>query len=263
MPQYLSESSLQQFFSEIFLILRETDPKLTEVWCELSKISFLKNFTKLELVEYFTNFESISLKKGNYIDYIVINKILFIIECINFLTYDIKDLSEVLDYSGFEALIKEILLKNNYISITNFRFSSYSQFKPLPSQKRFEIDVIGIYLKYILIIDAKQWKRKDSFSSLNKAANLQFHRVKVLSKNPEIFLSLVLKILGNFADLKRHLPFTIIPMMVTLEDNSIKLSENQMPLVSIYEFNSFLHELPKNLQYFKTVQVNNVNLQQG
>ncbi|MFW9866691.1 MAG: NERD domain-containing protein, partial [Candidatus Thorarchaeota archaeon] len=206
---------------------------------------------------------SISLKKGNYIDYIVINKILFIIECINFLTYDIKDLSEVLDYSGFEALIKEILLKNNYISITNFRFSSNSQFKPLPSQKRFEIDVIGIYLKYILIIDAKQWKRKDSFNSLNKAANLQFHRVKVLSKHPEIFSSLILKIRGNFADLKRHLPFTLIPMMVTLEDNSIKLSENQVPLVSIYEFNNFLHELPKNLQYFKTVQVNNVILPKG
>ena len=79
MFQDLSESSLQRFFTEIFLILRETDPKLTEVWCERSKISFLEKLTKSELIEYLAKFEFISLEKGNYIDYIVINKILFII----------------------------------------------------------------------------------------------------------------------------------------------------------------------------------------
>jgi len=263
MFQDLSETSLQRFFTEIFLILRGSDPKLIEVWCELSKIAFLEKFTKSELREYLVKFEFISLEKGNYIDYIVINKILFIIECINFLTYDIKDLLGILDYSGFETLIKEILLKNNYVSITNFRFSSISQLEAPASQKRFEVDVIGIYLKCILIIDAKQWKRKDSFNSLNKAANLQFQRVRSLSQNPEIFSRLISSILGNLPNLKKHLPFTLIPMMVTLEDNSIKLNENQVPLVSIYEFNAFLHELPKNLHYFRTVQVNKVNLQQG
>jgi hypothetical protein len=263
MFQDFSESSLHRFFTEIFLILRETDPKLTEVWCERSKISFLEKLTKSELIEYLEKFEFISLEKGNYIDYIVINKILFIIDCINFLTYDIKDLSEILDYSGFEALIKEILSKNNYVSINNFRFSSNTQSKPRGFQKRFEIDVIGIYLKFILLIDAKQWKRKDSYSSLNKAANLQFQRARALINNPEIFSELITRILGNSPNLKKHLPFIIIPMMVTLEDNSIKLNENQVPLVSIYEFNAFLHELPKNLHYFKAVQVKKINLQQG
>ena len=256
-----SESSLQNFFTEIHNILRETDPKIIEIWCEISKISFFNRFRKTELYDFLDRFDFISLKKGNYIYYIVINKILFIIDCIKFLKYDIAYLSEILDYSGFEALIKEILSKNNYRAITNFRFSERSKLKSNISQKRYEIDVIGIYLKYILIIDAKQWRRKDSYSSLSRAANLQYNRIKALKQNPEAFSKLITSILGEESHLKRHLPFILIPIMVTLEDNGIKLNENQIPLVSIYEFNAFLQEFPNNLHYFKSVQVDKVVLQ--
>jgi len=256
-----SDSSLQNFFTEIHYILRETDPKITEIWCEISKISFFNGMRKTDLYDFLDRFEFISLKKGNYIYYIVIDKILFIINCIKFLKYDIAHLSEILDYSGFEALIKEILLKNNYLATTNFRFSKGSKLKSNISQKKFEIDVIGIYLKYILIIDAKQWKRKDSYGSLNKAANLQYNRIRALKQNPEAFSKLITSILGEEPHIKRHLPFILIPMMVTLEDNSIKLNENQIPLVSIYEFNGFLQEFPNNLDYFKSVQVDKVVLQ--
>jgi len=256
-----SDSSLQNFFTEIHYILRETDPKITEIWCEISKISFFNGMRKADLYDFLDRFEFISLKKGNYIYYIVIDKILFIINCIKFLKYDIAYLSEILDYSGFEALIKEILLKNNYLATNNFRFSKGSKLKSNISQKKFEIDVIGIYLKYILIIDAKQWKRKDSYGSLNKAANLQYNRIRALKQNPEAFSKLITSILGEEPHIKRHLPFILIPIMVTLEDNSIKLNENQIPLVSIYEFNGFLQEFPNNLDYFKSVQVDKVVLQ--
>ncbi len=255
-----SDSSLQDFFTEIHYILRETDPKITEIWCEISKISFFNGMRKTDLYNFLDRFEFISLKKGNYIYYIVIDKILFIINCIKFLKYDIAHLSEILDYSGFEVLIKEILSKNNYLTTTNFRFSG-SKLKSNVSQKKFEIDVIGIYLKYILIIDAKQWKRKDSYGSLNKAANLQYNRIRALKRNPEAFSKLITSILGEVPHIKRHLPFILIPIMVTLEDNSIKLNENQIPLVSIYEFNGFLQEFPNNLHYFKSVQVGKVVLQ--
>jgi hypothetical protein len=250
-----SESSLLDFFTEIHKILRETNPDIIEIWCEISKITFFNKMEKAEFYEFIDKFDFISLKKGNYIYYLVINKILFIIECIAYLKYDIAYLSEILDYTGFEVLIKEILLINNYRTINNYRFSGNSNLKSNISQKRYEIDVIGIYLKYILIIDAKQWRRKDSFGSLNKAANLQYNRIIALKQNPEAFSKLIISILGEEYNMRRHFPFILLPIMVTLEDNSIKLNENQIPLVSIYELNAFLQEIPNNLHYFKSVQI--------
>jgi len=261
MSQVYSDSSLRRFFSEINNILRETDKRITETWYEISNISFLNKFNNSELIDFLDKFEFISLKKGNYIYYIVINKILFIIDCIKYLKYDIKYLSEILDYSGFETLIKEILSKNNYRSITNFRFSNNSKLRSEDFQKRFEIDVIGIYFKYILVIDAKQWKRRDTYGLLNKAANKQYHRIVALKQNSMAFARLITEILGEEPNLKKHLPFILIPIMVTLEDNSSKLNDNQVPLVSIYELNAFLYELPNNLHYFKTIQIDRVILQ--
>jgi len=257
----LSESVLKAFFNEIYTILKETDTELTEIWCEISKISSLVKFNDYELKEFLLNFKSISIRKGNYINYIVINKILFIIESISILRFDIKRLSEILNYSGFESLIKEILSENNYISITNFRFSDKSNYKSKTSQKRYEVDVVGIYLKYILLIDAKQWRRKDSYSALNKAANLQYRRAVALKKNPEIFHYLLQILKNNGLKSKLKLPLLLIPVMVTFEDNNIKINENQIPLVSIYEFNSFLQELPNNLEYFKFIKINRINIQ--
>ncbi len=256
-----SESSLNLFFTEIYHILRETDTNLLEIWCEISKLPFLARFKYSKLREFLNNFEFISIKKGNYIDYIVINKILFITESINFLSSDIKNLLEIIDYSGFESLIQEILSKNNYICIKNFRFSDKSNFKSITHQKKYEVDIIGIYLKYILLIDAKQWRRRDSYSSLNKAANLQHRRALALKKNPEIFSKLIQKMLGYDINLKKQLPLILIPVMVTLEDNGIKINENQIPLVSIHELNSFVQELHHNLEYFKLMRIKKLYIQ--
>jgi len=213
--------SLRQFYTKIYHILRETDTNLNEIWCEISEIPLLSKLNNSKLRDFLSNFNFILLRKGNFQYYVVINKILFILESIQFLQFDIKHLSEILDYSGFEKLIKVILSKNDYRTVKNFRFSDKSNLKSKTSQKRYEIDVIGIYSKYILIIDAKQWKRKDTFSSLNKAANLQFRRVLALKQNPEVFSNLIMNLLEPSMSVKKYLPFILIPIMVTIEDNSI------------------------------------------
>lgn len=253
--------TLNQFYTEIYYILRETATNITEVWWEISQIAFLNQFSKYELKDFLNNFNFISLQRGNYQNYVVINKILFIIDTVNTLKLDIKSISEILDYDGFEALVQEILSRNNYFTSKNVRFSDKSNFKSKTSQKRYEIDIIGINLKYILIIDAKQWRRKDSFSSISKAADLQLRRAMALKKNPEFFSILLQNLLGIKTKIRKRLPFILIPMMVTLEDNSIKINNNQIPLVSIYELNSFLQELPKNLPYFNTIQINKIFVQ--
>ena len=261
MQNSYSETSLKQFFTDIHNIIKDSDNDIVEIWCQRSEIPFFKKISNSELYDFIEKFESIYIKSGNYTDYLVINKILFILESIKYLQFDIKQISEILDYSGFEKLIKEILSKNEYRTVKNFRFSDKSNFKSKTLQKRYEIDVIGIYSKYILIIDAKQWRRKDTFSSLNKAANLQFRRVLALKQNPEVFSNLIMNLLEPSMSVKKYLPFILIPIMVTIEDNRIKINDNQIPLVSIYEFNSFLQELPKNLHYFKTIQINKITVQ--
>ena len=258
MSDLFSTPSLKTFFLEIYNLLKEGDSEVAELWIEFSEIKFLKNFSDLELREFLERFNFISIQKGNYIDYIVINKISFITMCFQFLELDINQLSYLLNYDGFEALIQEILSQNNYRTIKNFRFSDKSNLKYETSQKRYEIDVIGIYQSCILIIDAKQWKRKDSYSAMNKAANLQYQRVVALKKNPETISDLVQSLLGMSCNVRKRLPFTLIPIMVTLETNWIKINENSVPLVGIYNLNSFLHELQINLQYFKVVKVSKI-----
>ncbi len=263
MANLYSAVSIKQFFHEIYAILRNTENKATEVWFEFSEISFFNNINKFELLEFISNFEFMEIKKGNYnVKFVSINKILFVMEAIRIMGLDLKDIvSELLDYSGFEVLVNQILSKNNYKVLNNFRFSDKSNFKSKTRQKRYEIDVIGIKRKEILLIDAKQWRRKDSFSSMNKAANLQFQRAIALKNNPDAFSKLIHNILGINPDVSNRLPFRLLPIMVTLEDNFNKLNDNQVPLVSIYYLNSFLQELERYLHYYKMIKIKSVNIQ--
>ena len=261
MSNLYSQTSIKRFFHEIYTLLTERENNKSG-WFEISEISFFKNLDKFEIAEFLSDFDFIEIKKGNYnVDYISINKILFVMESIKILRLDLSRVSELLHYSGFEVLINEILSKNNYKVLNNFRFSDKSNFKSKTSQKRYEIDVIGMKLKDILIIDAKQWKRKDSYSSMNRAANLQLQRAIALKKNPDAFSRLIHSLLGINPNLKNALPFRLIPLMVTLEDNSNRLNDNQIPLVSIYYLNSFLQEFEKNSQFFKKIKIRNVNTQ--
>jgi hypothetical protein len=152
-------------------------------------------------------------------------------------------------------------MENGYNTSKNYRFSDKSNFKSKTHQTKYEIDVIGIDRNKILLIDCKQWKRKDSYSAINKAANLQFRRGLALKNNLEILSEMILSILGIRKIQKVKPPFVIIPLMVTLENNWIKINENSVPIVGISNFNSFLQELTNNLYYFKTIRINKLHIQ--
>jgi hypothetical protein len=261
MVEPFSLKELKNFFFEIYEIIKKANKELIEIWIELSEMKFISQFTQSEIRDFFSYFEFIAIKKGNYTYYAVINKIKFITECFKYLAYDIKDLAEFLDFGGFEALIQEILIQNNYKAIKNFRFSDKSNYKFETSQKRYEIDIIALSQNYMLIIDAKQWRRKDSYSAMNKAANLQFQRALALKKNPEIFSNLTQNLINIKTNVKKRLPIILIPVMVTLELNWIKINENSVPLVCVQNFNSFLQELGINLEYFRTIKVAHIQKQ--
>ena len=112
-----SFSSIKRFFFEIYNLLKESNSEVFEIWFEFSDIDFFKAFDKYEVQNFIKRFDFIAVKKGNYIPYIVIDKIAFITRCMNFLDLDINQLSYLLNYDGFEALIQEILSQNHYKTV--------------------------------------------------------------------------------------------------------------------------------------------------
>ena len=262
MEKNFTPTGLKKFFSEIYWILKDTDKKVLEIWYETSEIRFFRKFNKSELREFIDKFEFITIKRGSYTNFIAINKILFIIESSKYLDFDLHKFSDLVDFDGFEALILEILKQNGYRATKNFRFSDKSNFKLNTKQKRYEVDVIGIYDSFILMIDAKQWKRKDVYGATSKAANLQLQRAVALEKNPEAVSTLIHQLLGYSHKLRLKLPLLLIPLICTLEDNWIKFNENFIPLVSIYSLNAFLQELRANLSYFNKIEIRKVLIQQ-
>ena len=251
MSKLITKESLIRLFSELLAIVKRSDPKVRQIWIEPNEVEIFRNLEQYQINEFLEVINSVSIEKGNYIEYIVINKIQFIVEALKLLDQDIGQLSMLIDFEGFEGLVAEILKLNNYYTINNFRFTDKSSYKSPNSQKRYEIDIIGILNKDILLIDAKQWKRKDSFSAMNKAGNLQVQRAKALKNNINILTGL----LNEIGIRQKFEKVILIPFMVSLENNFIKLNENSVPFVSIYQLNSFLHELPLILSHFNTIEV--------
>ena len=256
-----SEASIKEFFQSIYRSLRTINPELTEVWCEPSEIDYFQECNQDEKNDLVSHFDFLSMKRGNYIDYLVIDKLRFIIRSLRYLQLDISFLSNLLDYDGFEALTKLLLSENGYYTLKNYRFTDKSNFKSTTKQSKYEIDVIGMNRNKILLIDCKQWKRKDSYSAMNKAANLQFRRALALKNNHEILTDMIHNLMGISKVQKLKPPLLLIPLMVTLESNWMSINENSVPIVSIHRFNAFLQELIENLYYFKIVKVTKLQIQ--
>ncbi len=107
MSRVYSSPLIKHFFLEIYNLLKDTDSAVTEIWFEISEIEFFKDFSDFELRDFLDKFDFISIQKGNYVHYIVVNKIVFITRCLQFLELDVNHLSYLLNSDGFEALIKD------------------------------------------------------------------------------------------------------------------------------------------------------------
>jgi len=236
------------------------DRDLEEPWYKINKIEFFQNFSSQEIESMISKFEFLNNESWNHVS---INKIDFVLDSLNFLDHDISQLSTILNYSDFEKLVNRILAFNEFKVLNNFRFSDKSNYKKQTDQTRYEIDVIGLNRKVLILIDAKQWNRRDSFSAINKAANLQLQRVKALQKNPFILGDLIKKLNSKTTNIKNQLPLILIPIMVTLEESNLKLNHNKIPIVSIYKFNSFLRELSDNLLYFNILKIDKLSIQES
>ena len=138
--------------------------------------------------------------------------------------FPIDEISVVLDWRDFEGLTAEILTLKNFGVIKNL----------IMTKPRMEIDVVGIRLGVAILIDCKHWKRYSS-SSLTTVVKKQVERTKqYVAKTP-----------GAIA----------VPVIVTLYQDKINFIEN-VPIVPIFQFSSFIDEFYGNMDQMKTIGTN-------
>jgi len=143
----------------------------------------------------------------------------------------IEQIIEEIDWKDFEELVTEILEKHDFKTHHNFRFKT---------ERRYEIDVLGIRNDIILLIDCKQWgKGRYKKSALKNAINHQKQRteqLKTFLKN-NIIAQAKLKI-------TRLAKTTFIPLIVTWLEEDLIEYENVL-IVPIWKFNEFLLDMSK------------------
>lgn len=135
---------------------------------------------------------------------------------------DPEDVSELLDWKDFEVLAANVLGASGYVTRHGFRLK----------RPRMEIDVVGIKDSMALLIDCKHWKRS-SRSTLEKFASMQVQRA-------EVFLATDNNV--RYA----------VPIILTLHSESTVFANN-VPIVPITKFRSFLNEMSGYLDDIKVV----------
>ena len=138
--------------------------------------------------------------------------------------FPIDEISIILDWKDFEGLTATILASKDFAVIKNM----------ILTKPRMEIDVVGIRLGVAILIDCKHWKRYSS-SSLRTVVKKQVERTKqYVAKTP-----------GAIA----------VPVIVTLYQDKINFIEN-VPIVPIFQFSSFIDEFYGNMDQMKTIGTN-------
>ncbi|TSA17179.1 MAG: hypothetical protein D4R72_05515 [Nitrosopumilales archaeon] len=128
----------------------------------------------------------------------------------------IDEVSQILDWKDFEALVSEILELREFDVTRNLTLT-----KP-----RMQIDVIGTKAGVSILIDCKHWKRL-SYSALETAVNKQIERTKHYVIKEKMRAAL--------------------PAIVTLYQEEIKFI-NKVPIIPIFQLDSFCDEFYGNLE---------------
>jgi len=136
--------------------------------------------------------------------------------------YPIEEVSECLDWRDFEGLVSQILLENGFEVEKNV----------ILTKPRMEIDVVGVKLNVVILIDCKHWKRMSN-SALIEIVKKQVNRVKRYAS----------KLTGVM----------VVPVIVTLHQEEI-IFVNKVPIVPIMQLSSFLDELYGNLDQMKVIE---------
>ena len=136
----------------------------------------------------------------------------------------LDEISVVLDWKDFEGLVAEILSEKNFAVMKNL----------ILTKPRMEIDVVGIRLGIAMLIDCKHWKRYSS-SALTDAVKKQIERTRQYVSKTQNAIA--------------------VPVIVTLYQDKVDFIDN-VPIVPIFQFSSFVDEFYGNIENMKTIGTN-------
>ncbi len=138
--------------------------------------------------------------------------------------FPIDEISVALDWKDFEGLTAAILTSKDFAVIKNL----------ILTKPRMEIDIIGIRLGIAILIDCKHWKRY-SISSLTTVVKKQIKRTTHYVAKTQSAIA--------------------VPVIVTLYRDKVDFIEN-VPIVPIFQFSSFIDEFYGNIDQMKTIETN-------
>lgn len=123
---------------------------------------------------------------------------------------DLEAFSSCLNWKEFEEYVERIFSSFDFLTRRHTRFR-----KP-----RAEIDLVASRNDVTFAVDCKHWKRTVGHGSMTAISTRQLVRAQRL--------------------VDEHQGMKVIPMIVTLRDESLRILENGVPIVPIHEISDFL-----------------------
>ncbi|BDR93178.1 hypothetical protein [Vulcanisaeta souniana] len=136
---------------------------------------------------------------------------------------DLESISGYLPWDEFEALIRLVF--------EEWGFNVVSRLRVPVVGTRVEFDVIAYRRPRVFLIEAKRWKRASS--SIRRIVGRHLEKVGFVAREPEVLMSRVGIGWGEAL---------LIPVVITWHRALMELIDG-VPVVSIYQVNSFINEL--------------------
>ncbi|MGA2874896.1 MAG: restriction endonuclease [Nitrososphaerales archaeon] len=131
---------------------------------------------------------------------------------------DIEDLSSSLDWREFEALSESVFESFGFTTFRNYRLK-----RPTA-----EIDILATRDGLGFAIDCKHWKRTVGSVTMQKISEIQIKRAQRIVQQENVQ--------------------KVIPVILTLHDESLYILENGTPIVPIQKISDFILNFESDLR---------------
>jgi len=148
---------------------------------------------------------------------------------------DVEKVSKFLSWREFEVLCSDVLREFDFHVDRNVRFKYGS--------KRFEIDVVGYKLPYIICLDCKHWS-EGRLSALKSSLENHYRKTSIFSLQfpPK-------PLIDHYSG-----ELVFIPVVVTLLDYVAGIYDG-LPVVSIFKLNSFINDILMIIPSLRVIRV--------
>lgn len=192
---------------------------LKEFNSDTNKIRIKNSFSTPDFLD-FLSARGLVITKDNQMTASSYNKIIVAVAAVE-CGADVLTVCKLIDWRDFEIFASEIMTFHDYRVYKNYRIKNPTR----------QIDVVGIRLQNALIVDCKHWKR-NTYSELVAAVDKQKERGRLFKEKN-----------GSF---KVKYSYPIVITFLPCEFRCL----NQVPVVPINSFNSFLIDFDNYKQNF-------------